>query len=310
MTEKNFLGTLQQSWNNGRLLCVGLDTDPTKIPKHIDYPRLADRIYEFNMQIVEATKDLVCAFKPNRGFYKAQGNEGDIALLHTIVGIHSTAPGVEVIVDQKTDDIGKTNAQYVADCFDRMSADAITVHPTFGQEGLQPFLNQKNKGIVVLCKTSNAGSGEFQDKLLAISKEEFSELEHYLTPDAIHAFGWEITHGYVLIPLYQYIALRVGYFWNANQNCALVVGATYPEQLAWVRKLVPTMPLLIPGIGSQGGDLEATVKAGQDKDGHGMIINVSSSLIYASDGRDFAQAARREALKLSERINQYRISHI
>jgi orotidine-5'-phosphate decarboxylase len=304
LPRKNFRHALHQRWDSGIFLCVGLDTDPNKIPKHIDFPHVADRMYNFNMEIVEATKDLACAYKPNRVFYDVHDNEGATALLRTISGIHEVASEVVVILDQKRDD-PQNNNLYVKESFEGYLADAVTVHSTVGQEGLQPFLNETERGIIVLCKTSNQGSVEFQDRLVAIPKEEFNELlgDSY---SVLSANGLEPTQHHVLIPFYQYVALRVDRVWNMRMNCGLVVGATFPEQLAQVRRLAPYMPILIPGIGAQGGDLEATVKAGKDANGQGMIINVSSALIYASDGKDFAKAARAYALKLTQQINRFR----
>ncbi len=191
--------------------------------------------------------------------------------------IHTVAPDVPVILDAKDMDIGNTNTGYVRMAFEYCQADAITINPYLGMEAAQPFLDQKDKGIIVLCRTSNKGSGEFQDLLIKSD-----------------------------MPLYQYVASRVAKYWNKNGNCALVVGATYPNELAQVRRIVGDMPILIPGIGVQGGDVEATVKAGRDSRGQGMIINASRSIIFASNGPDFAEAARRETLKLHNLINQYR----
>ena len=236
----------------------------------------------FNRAIVDATKDIAGSYKLNSSFYEAHGAEGLAALHRTITDIRNIAPDVPVILDAKRGDIGNTNNGYVQMAFDYLNVDAITVPPYLGGESLQPFLARPEKGIIVLCRTSNLGAGEFQDL----------EVSAY----------WENTaHP---MKLYEYIALRVSNDWNENGNCGLVVGATYPEELASVRRIVGDMPILIPGIGAQGGDLEKTVQAGKNTRGQGMIINSSRGIIFASNGPDFAEAARRETLKLHEAITQ------
>lgn len=281
MTGRNFREMLEDQWSRGNFVCVGLDSEFEKIPKsaycdrgfHVD---VANTIVAFNQAIIEATRDLVCAYKPNVAFYESFGAEGISALHRTIVDIHAVAPDVPVILDAKRADIGNTNAGYVEAAFGFLRADAITVHPYLGAEALKPFLSRPEKGIVVLCRTSNPGAGEFQD--LPVNGE----------------------------PLYRYVARRVAKKWNKNGNCALVVGATYPEELREVREVVEDMPILIPGIGAQGGDVEKTVTAGRDSRGKGMIINSSRGIIFASSGTDFAEAARRETENLRDLINQYR----
>ncbi|MBX4216186.1 orotidine-5'-phosphate decarboxylase, partial [Candidatus Parcubacteria bacterium] len=186
--------------------------------------------------------------------------------------------------------------------FDDLGADAVTVHPYLGSEAMTPFLERKEKGIFVLCRTSNPGAGEFQDLPVQVPLDFFNEVNperriRVEAPDFAPP-----TH----IPLYQYVAWRVKTEWNKNGNCGLVVGATYPEELAQVRRIVGDMPLLIPGIGAQGGDLEKTVKAGKDSRGRGMIVNSSRGIIFASNGEDFAEAARRETQKLHDLITKYR----
>jgi orotidine-5'-phosphate decarboxylase len=273
---------LEAQWAKGNFVCVGLDSEFGKIPESARKSgtecdvSVSNSIVAFNRSIVEATKDLVCAYKPNAAFYEAYGAEGLDALHRTIVDIHTIAPNVPVILDAKRADIGNTNAGYVAAAFDFLRADAITVHPYLGAEALQPFLARADKGMIVLCRTSNPGAGEFQD--LTVNGE----------------------------PLYQIVARRVSSDWNKNGNCALVVGATYPDELLKVRGLVGNMPILIPGIGAQGGDVEKTVMAGKDSRGQGMIINSSRGIIFASKDADFAEAARRETKKLRDLINQYR----
>lgn len=289
MSSRNFIRMLEAQWAKGNFVCVGLDSEFSKIPaaayvggNECDV-HVGETVVAFNRAIVEATKDLVCAYKPNTAFYEAYGAEGISALHRTIADIHAIAPDVPVILDAKRADIGNTNAGYVNAAFDYLRADAITVHPYLGAEALQPFLARADKGVIVLCKTSNPGAGEFQDWDIS---------------------GDVVPNGYM--PLYEYVAHRVSREWNKNGNCALVVGATYTAQLREVRKIVHDMPILIPGIGAQGGDVEKTVTAGKDSRGQGMIINSSRGIIFASQGADFAEAALRETEKLRNLINQYR----
>ncbi|TSC75883.1 MAG: Orotidine 5'-phosphate decarboxylase [Parcubacteria group bacterium Gr01-1014_30] len=279
MNDRNFRQMLEAQWSRGNFVCVGLDSEFGKIPESVKTDRREDYIetvVDFNNKIVEATKDLVCAYKPNAAFYEAHGVEGMRALRHTIENIHLMAPDVPVILDAKRADIGNTNAGYVDAAFGFLRADAITVHPYLGAEALQPFLARAEKGVIVLCRTSNPGAGEFQD--LSVNGE----------------------------PLYRFVARRVASEWNKNGNCALVVGATYPDELREVRGLVSDMPILIPGIGAQGGDVEKTVSAGKNSRGQGMIVNSSRGIIFASKGADFAEVARRETEKLRDLINQHR----
>ncbi|MDP2665278.1 MAG: orotidine-5'-phosphate decarboxylase [bacterium] len=281
MSDRNFRKLIEAKWAQDKFVCVGLDSEFERIPAHVGNKEAGvfSSIVEFNRKIIESTKDLVCAYKPNIAFYEAHGSEGLSALQETIRSIRSIAPDVPVILDAKRADIGNTNAGYVDAAFGILRADAITIHPYLGSEALRPFLECKDKGIFVLCRTSNPGAGEFQDLPL-------------------------IGGG----TLYETIAYRVSHTtaWNENGNCGLVVGATYPEELQEIRGIVGDMPILIPGIGTQGGDVEKTVKAGEDNRGRGMIINSSRGIIFASNGRDFADAARRETLKLHNLINQYR----
>lgn len=287
MSDRNFRQMLEAKWSEGKFVCVGLDSEDEKIPLSVRQASVANTIVEFNRAIVKATKDLVCAYKPNIAFYEAHGNEGIAALHRTIVDIHYLAPDIPVILDAKRADIGNTNNGYVKMAFASLGVDAITVHPYLGQEALQPFLEQKDKGIIVLCRTSNPGAGEFQDL----------RVRYKLSPS-------DSNTGHM--PLYQYVAKQVAEHWNKNGNCALVVGATAPEELREVRSIVGDIPILIPGIGAQGGDVEKTISAGKDSRGWGMIINSSRGIIFASNGEDFADAARRETMKLHDLINQYR----
>jgi len=264
------------STENNSLLCIGLDSDINKLPFHIkgtDNPQ-----YNFNKAIIEATYDLVCAYKPNSAFYEAQGEEGIRQLKQTVYFVKENYPKIPVILDAKRADIGNTNEGYVKFAFDHLGADAITLHPYLGKDALKPFLERRDKGLFILCRTSNSGAGEFQD--LEIDGK----------------------------PLYQVIAAKVAKDWNYNGNCGLVVGATYPKELDIVRHIVGNIPILIPGIGAQGGDLEKTVQAGVDKTGLNALINSSRGIIFASTGVNFAEKAREEALKLKNLINKQRRS--
>jgi orotidine-5'-phosphate decarboxylase len=230
-------------------------------------------IIAFNRAIVDATHDLVCAFKPNLAFYEAQGLEGLKALKQTIEYIRAVNPNVAVIGDAKRGDIGHVSAAYATAMFERWGLDAVTVSGYIGWDSVEPFLSYEGRGAFVLCKTSNPGAGEFQDV--------------------------EVGDG---APLFQRVARAVG-GWSTDGNLGLVVGATYPEELGAVREICPQMPILIPGVGSQAGDLRAAVVNGTDVSGRRAIINASRSIIYAGSGADFAEAARREASVLRNSIN-------
>lgn len=249
---------------NNSLVCVGLDSDVDKLPK-------GKSQFLFNKSIIEATHDLVCSYKLNIAFYEAMGLKGLKDLKSTTGFLKKRYPEIPIIIDAKRGDIGNTNKGYVQFLFTDLLADAVTVNPYMGGEAISPFLNQADKGIIVLCRTSNPGSGEFQDLK---------------------------TNG---TPLYKIVAKNVSKKWNANSNCLLVVGATYPKELAEVRKITgPDLYYLVPGIGAQGGDLEATLKAGLNKKKTGLIINSSRGIIFAKDPRS-------EAKKLRDEINKYRI---
>lgn len=274
-----FIEKLEHCWQKDTLVCVGLDSDYAQLPASVKQGRsVEEALFVFNREIIDATHDLVCAYKPNAAFYEAQGNGGLQALVRTVQYIHETYPHIPVILDAKRADIGSTNIGYVAAAFDIIGADAITVHPYLGKEALAPFLARKEKGIIVLAKTSNPGANEFQDLPVGNDGE----------------------------PLYQVVARHVAQTWNANGNCAVVVGATYPEDLRKVRAIIGDMPILIPGIGAQGGEVAATVQAGKDSRGWGMIISASRSIIFASKESDFAQAARKVAEQLRVEINTCR----
>ena len=281
MVARNFRRLLEARWDQDRFVCVGLDSDIDRLPEAVRRPRPEETIFDFNRQIVDATADLVSAYKPNAAFYEKAGSDGVAALARTVEYIHERAPDVPVILDAKRADIGSTNQGYVAAAFGYYQADAITVHPYLGEEALQPFLEQADKGILVLCRTSNPGAGEFQDLLVDGRGRDKSAL-------------------------YELVAERVAIRWNANGNCGLVVGATYPHELRKIREIVGDLPLLLPGVGAQGAEVAAAVEAGVDARGRGLIVNASRSIIFASSDANFAQAARQATLELHHQIDASR----
>lgn len=265
----NFLNLLQNAIEkNNSLLCVGLDPVLDKLPEK--FKSSENAFFEFNKAIIDATHDLICAYKPNSAFYEALGAEGIGQLKDTCNYIKKNYPEIPVILDAKRGDIGSTNDGYVEFAYDYLKTDAITLHPYMGEKSLEPFLAKADKGCIVLCQTSNEGAEEFQ---------------------SIESDGEK---------LYQKVAKAVAGKWNKNGNCLLVVGATYPTELKQVREIVgDEMTFLIPGIGAQGGDLEATLRAGLNGGGKGLIINSSRGIIYSDDPRQAAE-------KLQSQINQYR----
>lgn len=267
--------TFQEKYNlivkkNKSFVCVGLDSDIDKIPVHLKQEKYPQ--FVFNKKIINATNDLVCAYKLNSAFYEARGCAGIEELKMTCDYLVEKYPGVPIILDAKRGDIGSTNEGYVKYVFTYLRADAITLHSYLGEEALSPFLKLKEKGLIILCKTSNPGADEFQN--LKLNKK----------------------------PLYEIVAKNVVQKWNANGNCMLVVGATYPTELKKVRKIAGDMIFLIPGIGAQGGDLEKTIPAGINSRNSGIIINSSRDIIFAAAGRDFAQRAREKTAWLKEKI--------
>jgi orotidine-5'-phosphate decarboxylase len=266
----NFLTRLERACAAARsLLCVGLDVDPNRMP-------VAD-VFQFNQAIVEATADLVCAYKPNLAFYEALGLSGLKDLERTIKYIRQEAPHTIIIGDAKRGDIGPSGEAYARAMFQFWGFDAVTVNPWGGRDTLTPFMEDERRGVFVWCKSSNPGSVDLQDLPIASAGE--------------------------LEMVYQHLAQEVQK-WNLKGNLGLVVGATYPQQLAEVRRACPAMPLLIPGVGSQGGDLETAIRNGIDRQGRRAIINSSRGVIYAAFGLDFARAARQEASRLRDTINQ------
>ena len=273
-----FVTTLKNRWRDAdSLVCVGLDPEPAKFP-----PRFSgdsDAMFAFCRDIADATAEFACAFKPQIAHFAARGAEE--ALERLIAHIHATHPGIPVILDAKRGDIGSTARHYAAEALDRHRADAVTANPYLGRDSVQPFLDRSDKGVVVLCRTSNPGAADFQD--LPIRDERGHDR-----------------------PLYQHVAERVAHDWNGHGNCALVVGATWPQQLREVRAIVGDMPLLIPGVGAQGGDVEAVVKNGLAADGVGLLISSSRAVLYASSGDDYAEAASNAARELRDQVNRCR----
>lgn len=242
------------------LLCVGLDSALERLPDRFrDEPHPQ---FVFNRWIIEQTHAAAAAYKPNMAFYEARGAAGWHDLALTMDYLRAEHPDILTICDAKRADIGSTNAGYVTAIFDVLGFDAVTLNPYLGRAALAPFLERADKGCILLCRTSNPGAGEFQD-LRADGK-----------------------------PLWQIVAEHVRDTWNTHHNCMLVAGATYPDELRRIRALVGDMPLLVPGIGAQGGDLAATVRAGLDSNGRGMIINSSRAIIFAADPADAAHSTR------------------
>ena len=283
--KRNYTQLLQNRWALGNCICVGLDPVWEKIPQHLrrsnaeaSSSTLSRVLFQFCADIVNRTHHLACAFKPNSAFFEAHGEAGEEALLNIVQHIKRVAPDVPIIYDAKRIDIGNTNEGYAKKAFNILEADAITVNPYLGGgKTLEPFLRHKDKGIIILCRTSNPEAGEIQD--LIVSDGTYSNL-----------------------PLYQVVANKVAMEWNTNENCSVVVGATNPKQLKEVRRIVGNMPILIPGLGAQGGDMEATIEAGKDFEGKGMVINASRTILYASPNEDYAEAAGIEMERMNDAV--------
>lgn len=259
---------------NDSLLCVGLDPVLDKLPVHLQNDKTP--FLTFNKAIVDATAPFTSAFKPNSAFYEALP-DGQEQLKQTIEYINENHPNIPVILDAKRADIGNTNEGYVAAAFDHLNADAITLHPYLGREALTPFLERIDKGLIILCRTSNPGAGEFQDLQIDGS------------------------------PLYEHVANKVRSEWNTADNCLLVVGATYPDEMKRIREIVgPEMAFLVPGIGAQGGDVEAVMKAGLGTNGRGLIISSTRDIIFAGNDENFAADAAKRAQETRDEINKYR----
>jgi orotidine-5'-phosphate decarboxylase len=271
----NFINKLSAAWaDHDSLLCVGLDPDLDRLPPQ--FAGRPDGIVAFCKEIIDATADLACSFKPQIAYFAALGAEPQLEqICHYL---RANYPHIALILDAKRGDIGATARQYAREAFDRYGADAVTVNPYMGFDSVEPYLEWSERGVIVLCRTSNPGGSDLQ---------------------ALNVDG---------TPLYQHVAALVADKWNRNGQCALVVGATFPDELAKVRALIGDMPLLVPGVGAQGGDVAATVGAGQTANGTGMMINSSRAILYATAraGEDFAAAARRVALETRDAINQHR----
>ena len=268
-----FIEQLTRAWERSdSLACVGLDPEIERFPRHIAAE--PSPIFQFNRAIIDATADLVCAYKPQFAHYAAY--EAEDQLERTIEYIHKSHPGVPVILDAKRGDVGNTAERYAIEAFERYGADAVTVNPYLGGDALEPFLRHADKGVAILCRTSNPGARDLQDLVIGAHK------------------------------LYQVVAELTAQRWNSRGNCLLVVGATYPGDLAEVRALVGAMPLLVPGVGAQRGDVAQVVQNGQTAQGTGLIISSSRGILYASSGEDFAGAARAATQQLRGEINSSR----
>lgn len=270
-----FTEQLTAAWTrNDSLLCVGLDPDLSKFPSELQ--GRPDAILSFCKAIADATADTACAFKPQIAYFAAVRAEDQLEELCAY--LRATYPHIPVVLDAKRGDIGATAEQYAREAFERYGAQAVTVNPYMGFDSVQPYLEWKDRGVIVLCRTSNPGGSDLQ----------------FLNVDGV--------------PIYQRVARLVAEKWNTNGQCGLVVGATFPQELAEVRRIVGDMPLLVPGIGAQGGDVEATVKAGRTAAGTGMMVNSSRAILYAKpqQGESHALAARRVAIETRDAINRYR----
>jgi orotidine-5'-phosphate decarboxylase len=269
-----FITELERIWDtNDSLVCVGLDPEIERFPEQI--ADQASPIFQFNKAIIDATADLVCAYKPQFAHYAAY--EAEDQLERTIDYIHRSYPGIPVILDSKRGDVGNTAERYAIEAFERYHADAVTVSPYLGGDSLEPFLKYEDKGVIILCRTSNPGAVEVQDLEIGGRK------------------------------LFHVIAELASRRWNNRGNCLLVVGATYPRELAEVREIVGNMPFLVPGVGAQGGDVAQAVQNGQTAAGSGLVISSSRGILYASSGEDFASAAREATQRLRNQINASRV---
>ncbi len=275
-----FVDMLRKRWREDEtLLCVGLDPDPARFPAHLHGD---DAIFDFCRAIVDATHDLVCAFKPQIAYFAAHRAEDQLEAL--IAHIHERYPDVPVILDAKRGDMGATSEQYAREVFERYRGDAVTLQPYQGYDAIAPYLSYAGKGAIILCRTSNASGDELQSLRVTSSGRDPSTREE---------------------PLYLHVARLVAERWNTNGQCGLVVGATYPKELAEVRAAVGEMPILVPGIGAQGGDLEASVHAGATLAG-GIMVSSSRAVLYAGKDEHFAAASRRVALETRDAIEACR----
>ena len=270
-----FIDKLAASWERSdSLVCVGLDPEIERLPPGIAVQ--PSPIFQFNKAIIDATADLVCAYKPQFAHYAAY--EAEDQLERTIEYIHRSYPGIPVILDSKRGDVGNTAQRYAIEAFERYGADAVTVNPYMGGDSLEPFLQYEDRGVIILCRTSNPGGRDLQDLDVGGRK------------------------------LYQVVADMAARKWNTRGNCLLVVGATQPRELAEVREIVGNMPFLVPGVGAQGGDVALAVTNGQTDDGTGLIVSSSRGILYAGTDDSFSTAARAAAQALREQINASRSS--
>ena len=270
-----FIDKLAASWERSNsLVCVGLDPEIERLPPGIAVQ--PSPIFQFNKAIIDATADLVCAYKPQFAHYAAY--EAEDQLERTIEYIHRSYPGIPVILDSKRGDVGNTAQRYAIEAFERYGADAVTVNPYMGGDSLEPFLQYQDRGVIILCRTSNPGGRDLQDLDVGGRK------------------------------LYQVVADMAARKWNTRGNCLLVVGATQPRELAEVREIVGNMPFLVPGVGAQGGDVALAVTNGQTDDGTGLIVSSSRGILYAGTDDSFSTAARAAAQALREQINASRSS--
>ncbi len=268
-----FTRKLAARWRTAdSLLCVGLDPDRGKFPPHLR--DRTDSIYDFCRAIVDATADLVCAFKPQIAYFASQRAED--ALERLIAYIHRAHADVPVILDAKRGDMGSTAEHYAREAFDRYNADALTVNPYLGFDSIEPYLAHRDRGVFLVCRTSNAGGADLQ--MLEVESR---------------------------VRLFEHVAQLAGK-WNTNGQIGLVVGATYPAELARVRVIAGDMPVLVPGIGAQGGDVQAAVAAGKTAGRDGLVVSSSRAILYAGGGEDFALQARAAALATRDEINRYR----
>ncbi|MDN5843019.1 MAG: orotidine-5'-phosphate decarboxylase [Alcaligenaceae bacterium] len=270
----SFIKKLHNAWQTtDSLLMVGLDPDPARFPRELQgHPQA---IFEFCRAIVDATAPYVCGFKPQIAYFSAERAEDQLEALCAYIRGHY--PELPLVLDAKRGDIGSTAQRYAREAFERYQADAVTVNPYMGHDSVQPYLDYGDRGVIILCRTSNPGGSDLQFATLADGR-----------------------------PLYLHLAERVASQWNSQGQCALVVGATFPDEIALVRQVVGDMPLLIPGIGAQGGDIDATVRAGRTADGTGMMINSSRAILYAGQSDDWREAASAAAMRTREAINRAR----
>lgn len=295
-----FYDRLQRQWDDGKFVCVGLDPDITKIlplgwQDTMPFSGHGVIFRQYLSRIIDATQDLVCAYKPNTAFFEAYGSEGIRALEDVVDYIRDKYPNVVIILDAKRADIGNTNQGTALFAFAHLDCDAITVHPFMGHVAMEPFLRETDRGAIVLVRTSNDGAGEFQDLPIAMRGN----------PDRLYDYT-EYEE-----PLYLSVARNVRSIWNDNSNCAVVVGATAPEELTEVRRILgDDIPILIPGVGAQGGSLELAVQNGKNSRGDGFVINVSRSVLYpqSPEGQPpivrVPAAAREEVMRMNDVIRQ------